>query len=61
MDTGGPRREFFRLFPQHAAASLFCGETLKFFTVNVPAYQVEYANEMIVISIPDGNCIQTRL
>ena len=40
IDAGGPRREFFRLLPHHAATTLLRGERRKFFSMNVKAFQV---------------------
>eukprot|EP00731_Ephydatia_muelleri_P026180 Em0018g280a len=39
IDAGGPRREFFRLLPHHAATTLLRGERRKFFSMNVKAFQ----------------------
>ena len=40
IDTGGPRREFFRLLVVQAAKTLLRGVDIKFFSLNVPAIVV---------------------
>ena len=41
MDSGGPRREFFRLLAVEGANNLFVGhQSMKFFDNNVTAIQI---------------------
>ena len=40
VDTGGPRREFFRLLVHQAADTLLRGKNVKFFSMNVSAIVV---------------------
>ena len=43
VDSGGPRREFFRLFAEDSQGYFFFGSTsTKFFFADVSAVQVEY-------------------
>ena len=43
VDSGGPRREFFRLFAEDSKGHFFFGSTsTKFFFADVSAVQVEY-------------------
>lgn len=40
IDSGGPRREFFRLLAVEGANRFFVGHRSKFFASNVTAFQV---------------------